>query len=61
MPNLNGFEQMRVQDMSYDEFCIAAFDKDADDKKAWMEENLSHGAFALTNEDIDFYIKNNGK
>lgn len=39
MPNLNGFEQMRVQDMSYDEFCIAAFDKDADEMKEQNAKN----------------------
>ena len=25
-------------------------------KKKWQDENMSHGAFALTQDEIDFYI-----
>lgn len=27
------------------------------DLAKWMDENMSHGAFALTQEEIDFYYK----
>ena len=25
-------------------------------KKEWWEENMSHGAFALTRDEIDYYL-----
>ena len=27
------------------------------EKKEWWDENMSHGAFAYTQEEIDFYFK----
>ena len=28
-----------------------------DKMKKWWDENMSHGAFALTQDEIDFYYK----
>ena len=32
-----------------------------EEREDWFEENASHGAFALTQDEIDFYYKRNHK
>lgn len=36
-------------------------DKLENELKEWWDENMSHGAFALTKDDIDFYDRPKNK